>query len=67
MKAYKVELLIIDFDQIGGEGIKNMIENLRYLATTVKNIKEVDIGEWTDDHPLNKRITSNEEYKRLFP
>jgi hypothetical protein len=25
-----------------------------------------DIGEWTDDNPLNKRLTQRQEYLRLF-
>jgi hypothetical protein len=70
MKAYKVELLIVDFDELGGEDIKNVIENQKYpnwcIDPQVKNIKEADIGEWTDDHPLNKLSTLNKEYKRLF-
>jgi hypothetical protein len=26
-----------------------------------------DIGEWSDDHPLNHNHTAETEYKRLFP
>lgn len=71
MKAYKVELLIIDFDNLGPEGIKQEIEHNRYandcMFPEVKNIDERDLGEWTDDHPLNQRATANAEYKRLWP
>jgi hypothetical protein len=70
MKAYKIELLIVDFDEVGGEGIKNVIKNQKYpnwcISPDVMEIEEADIGEWTDDHPLNKLITREEEYKRLF-
>ena len=70
MKAYKVELLIIDHDELGADGIKDVIENVKYpnycIAPDVKNIECVDIGEWDDDHPLNKFSTCDEEYKRLF-
>lgn len=70
MKVYKVELLIIDFDKIGADDIKSIIENARDLndctSTSVKNIIEKDIGEWSDDHPLNHRDTCDAEYKRLF-
>ncbi len=70
MKAYKIELLIIDFDGLGPEGIKSELENTKYsnhcINPKVKKVKEEDIGEWDDDHPLNKFSTQNEEYERLF-
>jgi hypothetical protein len=70
MKVYKLEVMVIDFDNCGGEDIKDMIQDARYpnraISPTVKNIESVDIGEWTDDHPLNNRSTSEAEYKRLF-
>lgn len=70
MRAYKIELLIIDFDEVGEEGIKHHIENARYpnhcLSPHVKQIEGVDIGEWDDDHPLNGRDTCKAEYERLF-
>lgn len=66
MKAYKVEVLVLDFEQYGKEQIELMLENVRGLFCSVHDIKEADIGEWTDDHPLNHRTTSGEEFKRLF-
>jgi hypothetical protein len=30
MKVYKVELIIIDFDNLGADGIKTEIEDARY-------------------------------------
>jgi hypothetical protein len=70
MKAYKVEILIIDFDGLGENGIKIELENANFandcIHPNVKNIKSVDIGEWTDSHPLNITTTANDEYKRLF-
>jgi len=70
MKAYKVELLIIDFDQIGEEEIRYQIEDTKYsnhcISPQVKKIEERDIGEWYDDHPLNSSILADEEYNRLW-
>lgn len=70
MKVYKVELLIIDFDQLGPDGIKSAIENTRYpnhcISPKVKSTEERDIGEWSDDNPLNFRDTCDAEYRRLF-
>lgn len=67
MKAYKIEILIIDHDKVG-EDIKHHIENARYpnrcIYPHVMNITETDIGPWTDDHPLNKDLVN--EYGRIF-
>ena len=70
MKAYKLEILVIDFDKLGGEGIQQEIENIEYpnhcIIASVMNIIERDIGEWTDNHPLNCRNTKSSEYQKLF-
>jgi hypothetical protein len=71
MKAYKVTLTIIDFDHIGEDEIKLVIEDTRYpnrcISPNVVNIESVDIGEWNDNHPLNNSRTCEAEWKRLFP
>lgn len=70
MKAYKIELLVIDFDNLGKDLLIQLIENASYpndcVTPQVKSVVERDIGEWHDDHPLNKRITANAAYKELF-
>lgn len=70
MKAYKVELLIIDHDALGANEIATIIEETKYpnrcIFPTVMDMFEQDIGEWTDDHPLNNYSTMLQEYKRLF-
>jgi len=66
MKAYKFEVLVIDFEQLGGEELARTLQTNRYISPTVESIEERDIGEWTDDHPLNKS-GCNLEYQRLFP
>lgn len=69
MKAYKFEVLVIDFDQLGGDEIAQTIQNANYpndcISPSVESIGERDIGEWTDDHPLNKAGCSL-EYQKLF-
>ena len=71
MKAYKVEILIIDFDEIGGEEIQQVLENAHYpnrcIDPHVMEITEADIGEWDDEHPFNRSDTMLNEYERLFP
>jgi len=70
MKAYKLEVLIIDHDNLGGEEIANVIQNQKYpnwcISPSVMEITEKDIGAWHDDHPLNKKNTVAIEYVKLF-
>jgi len=69
MKAMKVEILILDFDNLGEEGVREALENGRYpnrcISPDVKSIKSVEI-DWNDDHPLNKAGTSASAYRDLF-
>lgn len=71
MKVYKLEVMIIDFDELGGEEIKDVMENQKYpnycISPDVMSMQSVDIGEWSDEHPLNKLDTQVSEYNRLFP
>jgi len=70
MKAYKIELLVLDWDGLGSEGVKSVIENSKYpnwcISPKVQAITGRDIGEWSDDNPLNHPDTRYAEYKRLF-
>lgn len=71
MKAYKITLLFIDFDKVGPECAKGLIEGARLPNRidpgTVMELEEVDIGEWEDDHPLNFEHSKAKEFNRLFP
>ena len=66
MKAYLVTTLVIDHDGLGSDGIVTEMENVRYpnrcIAPRVQEVTEFDIGEWDDDHPLNKRGTDVKAY-----
>lgn len=70
MKIMKLEVIVLDMDGIGEDGVKDAIENARYpnrcISPEVKNIVVRDIGEWTDDHPLNRTETASVELRRLF-
>lgn len=66
MKAYKIELLIVDSESIGEKDIKKLLENCKYIYPTVMDIKSADIGEFHDDHPLNQWDTMEGEFKRIF-
>ena len=70
MKAYRIELLVIDFDGIGGDEIQAVLEAERFpndcINLKIQRVDSRDIGDWTDDHPLNRAETSSAEYERLF-
>jgi hypothetical protein len=57
MKAYKIELLVIDHEGHGEDAICFELERSRYIMPQVINTEEFEIGEWPDDHPLNKTDT----------
>ena len=70
MKVHKVEILIIDFDELGADGVKVELDATRFandcIRPRVMNITTKDIGEWRDDHPMNSLVTRKAEYDRLF-
>ena len=65
IKAYKIEILVLDFEDNGEESIKDTVEGSRYLNATVMNSKSVDI-DWSDDHPLNSSTTNKNAFQELF-
>ena len=66
MKAYKVELLVLDHEYVGEDGIVFYLENVKYLYPSVMSIQSKDIGEWDNDHPLNQRDQCRQFYEELF-
>ena len=68
-KVFKIEVLVIDFDALGEDGVKDAIQNARFpndcVSLDVKNIKCEEV-EWSDDHPLNMSATSEKAYQDLF-
>lgn len=70
MKVYKIEICIIDFDQLGEKEIRDVIKHTRYpnrcITPKIISVEERDIGEWDDDHLLNQKDKFKAEYERLF-
>ena len=70
MKAHKVILVFVDHDGLGAEETKNVLEGARYpnrcMSPEVLEVQTVDIGEWDDDHPLNKVDPEMKAWKALF-
>ena len=64
-KVYKIILQVIDFgDYQSDEEIRYRIENVKDLYPTVITMESRDLGEWYDDHPLNKKETYLAEFER---
>ena len=70
MKIHKVVLTIIDFDEIGAQAAGQLIEDARYpnrcIMPQVFSVETREIGEWSDDHLLNRKDTARSEIERLF-
>jgi hypothetical protein len=70
MQVYKVELLIIDFDDIGADGVRDELESANYgndcITPQVMHIETREVDDWHNDHPLNDYDTAGEAYRRLF-
>lgn len=69
-KVFKVELMVIDFDDVGEEAIVKMLENARYPNRAINPVvmyTESRETEWTDDHALNFKETEIAAYRKLFP
>jgi hypothetical protein len=66
MKAYKVEVLVLSFEDMPEDDIVYFIENTGYLNSRVMSIQSKEIGEWSDNHPLNKEDTVKQTYEELW-
>lgn len=70
MKVHKIVLTVIDFDELGAQGVREALENARFpndcVNLSVASVETRDIGPWSDDHPLNKTATAKAEMERLF-
>jgi len=70
MKVMKLEVTVIDFDGLGADEVRKAIESTRYandcISPNVLSVEVRDIGEWSDDHPLNNSKTADDELRRLF-
>ena len=69
MKVYKLTVMVIDHDQLGGPGIVSELENVNFpndcMSPKVVDWELRDIGEWGNDHPLNQREWYA-HFKQLF-
>jgi endonuclease YncB( thermonuclease family) len=67
MRVYRAEVMVVDFEDYGEEHIKACLE-IRHgeILPEVMSMQSRDIGEWSDDHPLNFIGKDKVEFNRLF-
>lgn len=70
MKAYLLQVLVIDHDALGVDEVERVLEDANYpndcIAPSVIKSQSAEIGEWDDDNPLNHSDTQAAEVDRLF-
>lgn len=72
MKVYRIDIMVIDHDDVGAEEIKDVIESHSFpnpypqTSLNVMKVEEREIGEWDDDNPLNFISKRNEAFQKLF-
>jgi len=62
MKAYKIISYVLDFENHGPAEIEVEFQNSN-LHINITEISEAEIGEWSDDHPLNSSNAKLDDYK----
>jgi len=65
-KLFKVELFVVDHENLGDDEIRLLLESEEYLMPHVMKMESVRV-DWTDDHPLNNFGTMALAYHDLFP
>ena len=63
---HKLEVYVIDFENSGLDDVRVSLEQNRYFSVNVMSADTADIGEWDDDHVLNKTSTGIETYRSYF-
>jgi hypothetical protein len=70
MKAYLLQVLVIDHDHLGADEVERVLEDANYpnncIAPNVIKSQTAEIGDWDDDNPLNHSDTQAVEVDRLF-
>lgn len=70
MEVHRIVLTVIDFDGLGAQRCADAIANARFpnhcISPSILGVETRNIGEWRDDHPLNRLGTAGAEITRLF-
>ncbi len=69
-KVHKLDVLIVDHDDVGIDEITRVLEDQKYpnwcIHPRIIGSAEAEV-EWDDNHPLNRIGTRAAEIERLFP
>lgn len=69
-RVIRVEVMVLDFDDLGVDGVRETLENTKYpnrcITPHVMEIEERDIGTWSDEHPLNQHSKQKAFFQELF-
>lgn len=61
-KLYRLTVYVCDVNDLGQKSVVDVIENNRHFTLVdVTKIEAADLGEWSDDHPVNMRGCNYEE------
>lgn len=66
MKLYKIEVYVIDHDNFGIDEVMECVAAADSTYISRVDGVEADIGEWSQDHPLNQSVTPVEEFRKYF-
>lgn len=68
-KVHKVVLLIVDHDNVGVNGIAQVLQDANYpndcISPKVMGTETTEVM-WSDKHPLNNGETVSETFEELF-
>jgi hypothetical protein len=70
VKVFKLEVMVIDHDRLGLDGVIHVLENAHYPNRCISpeimgsSMREID---WADgENPLNYTATRDQAYEELF-
>lgn len=66
MKLHKLTVYVFDHDEYGPEEYGRLIEDNKYFTSHVVIEGTADIGDWSDDHPLNKHSANQLTFDEYF-
>ena len=70
VKVHKLTVMILDFEEMGADEVVGELENGSFpndcISPYVMDVQTRDIGEWSDDHPLNRNDTAAATFNLLF-
>ena len=63
---HKLEVYVIDLEDDGIDSVVSNIRNNRHLCVLVQDSQTADIGDWGDNHVLNKAGTPVEVFRSFY-